>query len=151
MILCDTDSTASTKFNMPQVETLMAEVCQPMGMEEEHVFDDAVMVPLRTLIDIDTVVVPQQVLSVAPAVVVKTSAERVRIRKPRGPYRRYTAHQVEQLFDYLIARGKMAKEASLLTVLTLRRRNTTSKNTTMTKNNAWTLPIVQPLIISLQS
>jgi hypothetical protein len=142
MILCDTDSTASTKFNMPQVETLMAEVCQPMDMEEEHVFDNAVLVPLRTSMDIDTVVVPQQVLSGAPAVVVKNSAERVRIRKPRGPYRRYTAHQVEQLFDYVIAQGKMAKEASLLTVLTLGRRNTTSKNTTMTKNNACTPPIV---------
>jgi hypothetical protein len=56
MILCDTDSTASTKFNMPQVETLMAEVSQPMDMEEEDVFDDAVLVLLRTLMDIDTVV-----------------------------------------------------------------------------------------------
>jgi hypothetical protein len=120
MILCDTDSTASTKFNMPQVEILMAEVCQPMDMEEEDVFDDAVLVSLRNLMHIDTVVVPQQVLSVAPAVVIKTSAERVRIRKPRGPYRRYTAHQVEQLFDYVIAQGKMAKEASLLTGINIR-------------------------------
>ena len=98
----------------------MAEVCQPMDMEEEDVFDDAVLVPLRTLMDIDTVVVPQQVLSVAPAVVVKTSAERVCARKPRGPYRRYTAHQIEQLFDYVIEQGKTAKDAAILTGINIR-------------------------------
>jgi hypothetical protein len=37
-------------------------------MEEEDVSDDAILVPLRTLMDIDTVVVPQRILSVLPAV-----------------------------------------------------------------------------------
>src|ERR1700730_11306927 len=120
MNLCDTDNTASTKFNMPQVETLMEEVCQPMDMEEEDDSDDAILVPLRTLMDIDTVVVPQRVLSAAPPVVVETSAERVRARKPRGPYRRYTAHQIEQLFDYVIEQGKTAKDAALLTGINIR-------------------------------
>jgi transposase len=120
MILCDTDNTASTKFNMPQVETLMEEVCQPMDMEEEDDSDDAILVPLRTLMDIDTVVVPQRVLSAAPPVVVETSAERVRARKPRWPYRRYTAHQIEQLFDYVIEQGKTAKDAALLTGINIR-------------------------------
>jgi hypothetical protein len=34
-----------------------------MDMEKEDAFDDAVLVPLRTLIDIDTHVVPQRVPS----------------------------------------------------------------------------------------
>ena len=103
MILCHTDNAASREFNMPPVETLMEEEFQPMDMEEENVFDDAVMVPLRTLMDVDTVVVPpQQVLSAASAVIISPSAPRVRARKTRGLYRRYTAHQIEQLFDYVI-------------------------------------------------
>jgi hypothetical protein len=98
----------------------MEEVSQPMDMEEEDAFDDAVLVPLRTLMDIDTTVVPQRVPSAAPAVVVETSAERVRARKPRGPYWRYTAHQIDQLFDYVIEQGKTAKDAALLTRINIR-------------------------------
>ncbi|KAM3589912.1 hypothetical protein VKS41_000767 [Umbelopsis sp. WA50703] len=106
---------------MPPVETLMEEEFQPMDMEEENVFDDAVMVPLRTLMDVDTVVVPpQQVLSAASAVIIGPSAPRVRARKTRGPYRRYTAHQIEQLFDYVIEQGKTAKDAALLTGINIR-------------------------------
>ena len=70
MILCDTDSSASTEFNVPDVETTMVQVSQPMDMEEEDAIDE-----------------PQQVPSAVPAVVVETSAERVRTRKIRGPYR----------------------------------------------------------------
>jgi hypothetical protein len=47
--------------------------------------------------DINTVVVPQlEPSAAAPAVVAKASPTRARARKPRGPYRRYTAHQIEQ-------------------------------------------------------
>ena len=84
-------------------------------------FDDAVMVPLRTLIEVDTVVVsPQQVLSAASAVIISASASWVRARKTRRPYRRYTAHQIEQLFDYMIEQGKTAKDAALLTGINIR-------------------------------
>jgi transposase len=44
----------------------------------------------------------------------------VRKRKTRGPYRRYTAYQIEQLFDYVIEQGKTAKEAALLTGINIR-------------------------------
>ncbi|KAM3578689.1 hypothetical protein VKS41_008889 [Umbelopsis sp. WA50703] len=78
---------------MPPVETLMEEEFQPMDMEEENVIDDAVMVPLRTLMDVDTVVVPpQQELSAASAV----------INSPSAP------------------RGKTAKDAALLTGINIR-------------------------------
>jgi transposase len=121
MILFHTDNAASTEFNMPPVDTLMEEEFQPMDMEEENVFDDAVMVSLRTLMDVDTVVVPpQQVLSAASAVVISPSAQWVRARKTRGPSRPYTAHQIEQLFDYVIEQGKTAKDAALLTGINIR-------------------------------
>jgi transposase len=120
MILCDTDNSATTESNMSEVGNLMEEVSQPMDMEEEEALDDAVLVPLRTMMDIDTIVVPQQVPSVELSVVIETSAERERARKPRRPYRRYTAHQIEQLFDYVIEQGKTAKDAALLTGINIR-------------------------------
>jgi hypothetical protein len=58
------------------------EVCQPMDVEEKNVFDDALLITLR---NIDTVVVPQRVLSAAA----RTSRQNLRgpgtARKPRGP------------------------------------------------------------------
>ena len=35
LILCDADNSASTEFNMPDVETMMEEISQPMDMEKE--------------------------------------------------------------------------------------------------------------------
>src|ERR1700726_3255953 len=118
MILCDADNSASTEFNMPDVETMMEEVSQPMDMEEENAIHRAVLEPLRTLMDIDTTVVLRQMPSAeatSPRVVVESSAERVRTRIPRRPYRRYTAHQIERLFYYVIEQGNTAKDAALLT------------------------------------
>jgi transposase len=94
-----------------------------MDIEEEDAVADAVLVPLRILMDIDTTVGPRQVPSAeaaSPTVVAESSAEKVRTRKPRGPYRRYTVHQIEQLFDYVIEQGKTAKDAALLTGINIR-------------------------------
>jgi hypothetical protein len=56
-----------------------------MDMEEEGVFDDAVLVSLRTSMDMVIVVVTQQIApSEAPAVVVKTSEQRVHARNRDG-------------------------------------------------------------------
>jgi hypothetical protein len=44
IIVPDTGDIASTEFNMPRVETLMEAVYQPMNMEEDDVFDDAVLI-----------------------------------------------------------------------------------------------------------
>ena len=118
MILCEADHSASTEFNIQNVETVMEKVSQPMDIEEEDTF----LVPLRTLMDID-IVVPQHTPSAetaSPIAIVKASTEKLRTRKPRGPYRRYTGHQIEQLFDYVIEQGKTAKEAALLTGINTR-------------------------------
>jgi hypothetical protein len=42
----------------------------------------------------------------SPIAIVKSSTERHQSRKVRGPYRRYTEHQIEPLFDYVIEQGK---------------------------------------------
>jgi transposase len=123
MILCDADNSASTEFNMPDVETMMEEVSQPMDMEEENAIHRAVLEPLRTLMDSDTTVVLRQMPSAeatSPRVVVESSVERVRMRKLRWPYRRYAAHQIERLFYYVIEQGKTAKDAALLTGINIR-------------------------------
>jgi hypothetical protein len=73
------------------------------------------------VIDIDASVKLQQIPSVAaPTVVVESSTEKERARKPREPYRRYTAHQIEQLFKYVIEQGKTAKDAAFLTGINIR-------------------------------
>ena len=62
MILCDADNSSSAEFNMPDVETMIEEISQPMDMEEEDSIYDTILVPLmRTLMDNDTTIVPQQV------------------------------------------------------------------------------------------
>ena len=122
MILCEADHSASTEFNIQNVETVMEKVSQPMDIEEEDAIEDTFLVPLRTLMDID-IVVPQHTPSAetaSPIAIVKASTEKLRTRKPRGPYRRYTGHQIEQLFDYVIEQGKTAKEAALLTGINTR-------------------------------
>jgi hypothetical protein len=123
MILCEDENFTSTEFNMPNLENLTEEVSQPMDIEEEDAVADAVLVPLRILMDINTTVGPRQVPSAeaaSPTAVAESSAEKVRTRKPRGPYRRYTAHQIEQLFDYVIEQGKTAEDAALLTGINIR-------------------------------
>src|SRR3984893_4308581 len=104
-------------------KNLTEEVSQPMDIEEADAVADTVLVPFRILMDIDTTVGPRQVPSAeaaSPTVVVESSAEKVCTRKPRGPYRRCTAHQIEQLFDYVIEQGKTAKDAALLTGINIR-------------------------------
>jgi hypothetical protein len=79
------------------------------------------MVLLRALMDIDTSVELQQVPSVtAPTEPYESSTEKERARKPREPYRQYTAHQVEQLFNSVIEHGKTAKDAAFLAGINIR-------------------------------
>jgi hypothetical protein len=105
---------------MQNVKTLMDEVSQPMATQEEDAIGDSFLVPLRTLMDIDTTVEPQQIPSAPPTVAIESYAEKIRIRKPRGSYRRYTAHQIEQLFECVIEQVKTAKDAAILTGINIR-------------------------------
>jgi hypothetical protein len=59
-MIYDADHSTSKEFNMIDVEAVMEEVCQPMDIEEEDAIAEAVLVPLRTLMDIDITAEPQQ-------------------------------------------------------------------------------------------
>ena len=99
MILGEIFSSASIELDMPDVETFMEEVdsSQPMDMQEEDTINDTCLVPLRTLMDIDTVVTryipPTEAVSLTPTA--ESSKEKVRKGKTRRPYRLYATHQIE--------------------------------------------------------
>ncbi|KAI8583612.1 hypothetical protein K450DRAFT_221986 [Umbelopsis ramanniana AG] len=95
MILCEADNSTPTGSYMQNEETMMEKPSQPMDIEEEGGNDDDVLVP---------------------------STERHQSRKIRGPYRRYTGHQIEQLFSYVIEQGQ---------------RNTTSEHTMTMTNDVY--------------
>jgi hypothetical protein len=80
--------------------------------------NDTCLVPLRTLMDIDTVVMRN--IPATRSITAESSKEKVRKRKTREPYRRYTANQIEQLFDYVIEQGKTSKLPALLTRINTR-------------------------------
>ena len=86
------------------------------------------ILPLRTLMDADkglTVESEKTALSLSEQQPTGKRTRQTRPSKARGPYRRYTAYQIEKLFDLVIEEGKSAKDAALI-----------SRNTTMTKRNA---------------
>jgi hypothetical protein len=129
------DHSASPEFNIPDLEIAMEDVSQPMDIKEEGAIAEAVLVPLRTLMYIDTTVGLQQMPSAAPTVVVESYAEKLCTRKPGGPYPRYTAHQIEQLFDYVIEQGYTAKDVALLTGINIRTAHRYIKNTMTMRND----------------
>jgi hypothetical protein len=124
MILGAIFSSASIEFDMPDVETFMEEgdSSQPLDMKEDDTINDTCLVPLRTLIDINTVFTGDipTTGAVSLTVTVESSEEKVRKRKMKGSYRRYTAHQIEQLFDYVFEQGKTTKEVAFLTGINIR-------------------------------
>ena len=120
----ETCNSASIDFDMTDADSFMEEVMssKPMDTQAEDAVINTSLVPLRTLMDIDAVVMPHIPPPETPPFIITRDAskEQVRKRKPRGSYRRYTAHQIEQLFDYVIEQGKTAKDAALLTEINIR-------------------------------
>jgi len=117
----------------------MEKPSQPMDIEEEGGNDDTILVPLRTLMDVD-MVGPDHALSTetaSPIAIVESSTERHQSRKVRGPYRRYTGHQIEQLLLYVIEQGKTAKDAAHLTGINVK----TAQHYIKTYNGERRLPV----------
>jgi hypothetical protein len=115
-----------------------------MDIGAEDAVADTILVPLRILMDVDTTVGQRHVPSAeaaSPTVVVESSAQKVRTRKPRGPYRRYTAHQIEQLLNYVIEQGKTAKDASLLTGINIRTAQHYIKKYNDDEERSWALAV----------
>ena len=89
MILCETDNSASIEFDMQDAQTFIDDDTQPMYMQEEDRINDTCVVPLRTLMDIDTVVTSQSPTTGTFSLteISETSEEKVCKRKKRGSYR----------------------------------------------------------------
>jgi len=86
MTLCETDNSTSTESTMQNEETMMEKLIQPMDIEEEGENDDDILVPLRTLMDID-MVGPDHTLSTktaSPIAIVESSTEKHQSRKVRA-------------------------------------------------------------------
>jgi hypothetical protein len=64
MTLCEADT--STESTMQNEDTMMEKSSQPMDIEEEGGNDDTILVPLRTLMDVD-MVGPDHSLSIGTA------------------------------------------------------------------------------------
>ena len=124
MISGDICSSVCIEFDMPDVEIFTDEVdlSQPMYVQEEDTTNDTCLVPLRALMDIDDMATQHVAPTKTGSLTVTSGSpkEKVRERKTRRPYRRYTAHQIEQLFDYVTEQGKTAKDAALLTGINIR-------------------------------
>ena len=81
------------------------------------------ILPLRTLMDADkdlTVESEKTALSLSEQQPTGKRTQQTRPSKARGPYRRYTAYQIEKLFDLVIEEGKSAKDAALITGVKIR-------------------------------
>ena len=81
------------------------------------------ILPLRTLMDADkdlTVESEKTALSLSEQQPTGKRTRQTRPSKARGPYRRYTAYQIEKLFDLVIEEGKSAKDAALITGVKIR-------------------------------
>jgi hypothetical protein len=122
MILRGTDRLIPTEFSMPDVDSVTDDMNAPIDLEDEDAIDGTLLVPLRTLMDIDNIVsrhTPSaESLSHTPTV--QHSSEQVRTKKAKEPYRRYTVSQMEQLFNYVIERGKNAEEVAISTGIKIR-------------------------------
>ena len=93
-------------------------------MEVENESMETYFLPVRTLTGIDNLAITGENVAESLASIWHQPQVRVyqlvRPVKPRGPYRRYTAHQIEKLFDIVIEKGKTAKEAALMTGINIR-------------------------------
>ena len=126
MLLSVTDDPSSIDFDMVDFENSdqPTNSYQDADMEVENERMETYFLPVRTLTDIDNLAITgenigKNVASIwhQPQVGVH---QLVRPVKPRGPYRRYTALQIEKLFDLVIEKGKTAKEAALMTGINIR-------------------------------
>jgi stalled ribosome alternative rescue factor ArfA len=139
MILGAIFSYALIEFDMPDVETFMEEgdSSQSLDMKEDDTINDTCLVPLRTLIDINNIftghIPPTGAVSLS--VTAEFSEEKVRKRKMKGSYRRYSAHQIEQLFDYVFEQIRLRKRSHFWQGLTSGQRKTTINHTMITSND----------------
>src|SRR5246127_1651805 len=101
----------------------LAHSCQEVSMDIDMEERSSWILPLTTLMDADkdlTVESEKTAVSLSEQQPTGKRTRQTRPSKTRGPYRRYTAYQIEKLFDLVIEEGKSAKDAALITGINIR-------------------------------
>ena len=142
MLLSVTDDPSSIDFDMVDFENSdqPTNSYQDADMEVENERMETYFLPVGTLTDVDTLAITgENIPEILPSIWHQPQVkvpQKVRPVKPRGPYRRYTTHQIEKLFDIVIAEGKTAKEAEVMTGINIRTAQHYIKNILMMRNDA---------------
>jgi hypothetical protein len=99
------------------------------------------LLPVRTLMDVHNLATAaeniQKNLFQLGINTKGSPSEGTTIEKPGGPYRRYTAHQIEKLFDIVIEEDKLPKKRHFSVLSTSKQLNAISRNIRMTRKDAY--------------
>jgi hypothetical protein len=142
LLLSVRDDPSSIDFDMLDFENSdqLTNSYRDADMEVENEWMETYFLPVRTLTDVDTLAITgENIPEILPSIWHQPQVEvpqKVRAVKPRGHYRRYTTHQIEKLFDIVIAEGKTAKEAEVMTGINIRTAQHYIKNMTMMRKDA---------------
>ena len=125
LLLSVRDDPSSIDFDMLDFENSdqLTNSYRDADMEVENEWMETYFLPVRTPTGIDNLAITGENIGKNLASIWHQPQvwvhQYVRPVKPRGPYRRYTTHQIEKLFDIVIEKGKTAKVA-LMTGINIR-------------------------------
>ena len=114
MLISVRDDSSSSDIDMVDFENSdeLTDPYEDADMEVENERMATYFLRVRTLTDIDNLAITGENIGKNLASIWHQPQvgvhQYVRPVKPRGPYRRYTTHQIEKLFDIVIAEGKTA-------------------------------------------
>ena len=113
----------SMEYDMMDADSLHYYSVQDAEMQTEPEHESSCLLPLRRFMDADSLATADECVNdsffTPPSKSVGASRNSSK-QKSRGPYRRYTAYQVEKLFYLVIEEGMTAKAATLQTGINIR-------------------------------
>ena len=126
MLISVRDDSSSTDFDMVDFENFneLTDSYEDADMEVENERMATYFLPVRTLTAVDNLAITGENIAENHASIWHQPQvevpQKVRPVKPRGPCKRYTAHQIGKLYDIVIEEGKTAKAAALVTGINIR-------------------------------
>src|ERR1700730_2250773 len=108
----------SMEYDMRDADSMHDYSVQDAEMQTEPEHESSRLLPLRRFMDVDSLVTAHERVNdsfFTPPSITVSASQKSSKQKSRGPYRRYTAHQVERLFYLVIEEGLTAKAAALET------------------------------------
>ena len=126
MLISVRDDSSSIDFDMVDFENFneLTDSYEDADMEVENERMATYFLAVRTLTAVDNLAITGENIAENHASIWHQPQvevpQKVRPVKPRGPCKRYTAHQIGKLYDIVIEEGKTAKEAALVTGINIR-------------------------------